>query len=97
MAYTKLLSEMRYRYQGKFFDEEVILGELTQKSELIRVASLIILLKFTSVMYPNCAAVNIFSNYKSIHVVLPKSANFLVYNKWSICSVNEKYSTPTNA
>ena len=44
MAYRKLPREMRqriteyfeHRYQGKFFDEEVILGELSEKLREVR-------------------------------------------------------------
>lgn len=44
MAYRKLPREMRqriteyfeHRYQGKFFDEELILGELSEKLREVR-------------------------------------------------------------
>lgn len=46
MAYRKLPREMRqriteyfeHRYQGKFFDEELILGELSEKLREVRAA-----------------------------------------------------------
>lgn len=45
MAYRKLPREMRqriteyfeHRYQGKFFDEEAILGELSEKLREVRI------------------------------------------------------------
>jgi hypothetical protein len=49
MAYRKLPREMRqriteyfeHRYQGKFFDEEVILGELSEKLREVRLISIL--------------------------------------------------------
>jgi hypothetical protein len=49
MAYRKLPREMRqriteyfeHRYQGKFFDEEVILGELSEKLREVRLISVL--------------------------------------------------------
>lgn len=49
MAYRKLPREMRqriteyfeHRYQGKFFDEEVILGELSEKLREVRSISVL--------------------------------------------------------
>lgn len=50
MAYRKLPREMRqriteyfeHRYQGKFFDEELILGELSEKLREVRLFIIII-------------------------------------------------------
>lgn len=49
MAYRKLPREMRqriteyfeHRYQGKFFDEEAILGELSEKLREVRFVSVL--------------------------------------------------------
>jgi hypothetical protein len=52
MAYRKLPREMRqriteyfeHRYQGKFFDEEAILGELSEKLREVKIEPLFIAL-----------------------------------------------------
>lgn len=56
MAYRKLPREMRqriteyfeHRYQGKFFDEELILGELSEKLREVREAERDIISYFDS-------------------------------------------------
>ena len=56
MAYRKLPREMRqriteyfeHRYQGKFFDEELILGELSEK---LREVIIIIINQYNLIIY----------------------------------------------
>jgi hyperpolarization activated cyclic nucleotide-gated potassium channel 2 len=60
MAYRKLPREMRqriteyfeHRYQGKFFDEEAILGELSEKlREVSHVQNIILKRMISSILY----------------------------------------------
>ena len=54
MAYRKLPRDMRlkiseyfeHRYQGKFFDEEAILGELSEKLREVRRTGFVVDLKY---------------------------------------------------
>ena len=62
MAYRKLPRDMRsriteyfeHRYQGKFFDEEEILGELSEKLKEVSIPLLCIIIKMINYLHYFC-------------------------------------------